>query len=88
MKAVAKQTSYISAYPLKVLERAMAEAPETPNSGHLKALLTKRTSSPARIRVAPMINPYKVEVNSLPIRPVAPANHQEPIGNDWFKQYE
>ena len=88
MKAVAKQTSYISAYPLKVLEQSAAAAPESPNSGHLKALLNRKPTPAMRIRVAPMIQPYKLPTVSLPLRLTAPAQQQEPLGNDWFKHYE
>jgi len=87
MKAIAKQTTYFSAYPLKVLEQAAASAPETPQSPYLKALLTRKSATVARIRVTPMVNPYKVQVNALPLRP-APLKQQDPEGREWFNHYE
>lgn len=87
MKATVKQTNYFSAYPLKVLERAMAEAPESPQRPHLKALLTKKTSPNIRLRVTPMINPYKLPAET-PSQRITPPVQKEPEGGEWFNHYE
>lgn len=87
MKAIVRQTNYISAYTLKTLEQAAANAPESPQTAHLKALLNKKASTTTRLRVTPMINPYKLPPEPLSLRTTPPA-HKEPEGGDWFNHYE
>jgi hypothetical protein len=66
MKEV-KRSSYISAYPLRVMEQAQAAAAEfaerNGNSAYLNELLANRAKSVSRIRISPMSDPYKAPVN-------------------------
>jgi hypothetical protein len=66
MKEV-KRSSYISAYPLRVMEQAQAAAAESAerngNSAYLNELLANRAKSVSRIRISPMSDPYKAPVN-------------------------
>lgn len=65
MKEV-KRSSYISAYPLKVMEQAMAAnepAERNENSAYMNELLANRAKSVSKIRISPMSNPYKAPVN-------------------------
>ena len=88
MKAVAKQTTYISAYPLKVLQQAASHSTETNQSPYLKALISGNArSATTRIRVSPMVNPYKVQVKPLAVRP-APKDDKSSGNNEWFNHYE
>ncbi|MCG2614638.1 hypothetical protein LZZ85_10110 [Terrimonas sp. NA20] len=67
--------SYISAYPLKVMEQAVAGEPGTRNdqAAYLKELLDSRAKSISRIRVSPMADPYKAPVNDSLIRTSIPS---------------
>lgn len=62
-----KRSSYISAYPLRVMEEAQAAANEpverSENSHYLNELLASRAKSISRIRISPMSDPYKAPVN-------------------------
>ncbi|HYM92890.1 MAG TPA: hypothetical protein VET23_02040, partial [Chitinophagaceae bacterium] len=50
---------YFSAYPLKAL--ALQSTSDEQRSPFLKALLSGKTRTLSRVRVAPMLNPYKKE---------------------------
>ncbi len=67
--------SYISAYPLKVMEQAVAGEPGTRNeqAAYLKELLDNRARSISRIRVSPMADPYQAPVNDSQIRTNIPS---------------
>jgi hypothetical protein len=62
MKGIAKPSIYFSAYPLKAAE---PETPVSPSessqstSPYLRSLLAGKTKEVSRVRVFPMINPYK-----------------------------
>jgi len=60
-----KRSSYISAYPLKVMEQAMASAgePSGRQEEALNEMLANRAKSVSRIRISPMADPYKAPVN-------------------------
>ena len=58
MKNSVKSSHYFSAYPLKVLEQHLAEK-SIPEQSSLRAVLTVKSKSMNRIRVFPMINPYR-----------------------------
>ena len=84
MKSAAKSSSlFYSAYPLKVLEKAAAGS-EHP---HLKALLTAKTKPAMRMRVSPMIDPYRSKPDIATMRP-QPTKNVEPQGGEWFNHYE
>jgi len=78
MKSNAHATPYFSAYPLKALN-----LPAPASNGHTN-IQPKRVIS--RLRVLPMINPYKekrVSINKIKL----PENIQ-PAGDNWFNNYE
>ena len=84
MKSAARSSSlFYSAYPLKVLEKAAAES----NHPHLKALLSAKTKPAMRMRVSPMVDPYRTKPNLDTLRP-APTRNIEPEGREWFNHYE
>jgi hypothetical protein len=58
MKNSVKSSFYFSAYPLKVLDQHLSEKP-IPDQSPLRAVLTGTTRSINRVRVFPMINPYR-----------------------------
>lgn len=53
-----KNNVYFSAYPLRNLNQELLEKP-APEQASAKSLLAGRTRSMSRIRVSPMINPYR-----------------------------
>ena len=72
-----KRSSYISAYPLKVMEQAQAAANEpearNENSAYLNELLASRAKSISRIRISPMTDPYQAPVNDPMLRTTIPS---------------
>lgn len=88
MKSVVKKPPYISAYPLKALEQAIAATPESLQSPYLQSLLAGKADSPSRLRISPMkANVYPVR-EELPLRPQTPEAEVKPEGRDWFRHYE
>ncbi len=87
-----KRTSYISAYPLKTLEQARAEATEPANrdeeSAYLKELLDSKAKSMSRIRISPMSNPYKAPVNDPVSRMAIPSEGLNSGKKGWFNQFK
>jgi hypothetical protein len=86
MKRIAKSSIYFSAYPLKAIKKP-SSSDKQPDSPFLKALLSGKTKTSSRVRVFPMKNPYKDQIN-----PVPPAADKLPkdelTAEDWFKNYE
>ena len=79
-----KPALYFSAYPLK----AIKESSTSEQSPFLKAILSGKTRTLSRVRVSPMLNPYKGT-----LKPAAPKKNEEkkniePGGNEWFNNYE
>ena len=79
-----KPSLYFSAYPLKAINQQSSSE----QSPYLKAVLSGKTRTLSRVRVAPMINPYKATT-----KPVIPENEKLPkdvehTEKDWFKNYE
>jgi len=72
-----KRSSYISAYPLKVMEQAIEAANEplerNGNSAYLNELLANRAKSVSRIRISPMSDPYKAPMNDPLSRTTIPS---------------
>ena len=87
MKNNLKPSFYYSAYPLKAIEKAVAEAKNGEPSPRLKALLGGDSKPRTRIRVHPMTNPYKSVLNVLRPR-TKKAKDIEPDGKGWFHHYE
>lgn len=78
---------YFSAYPLKAISQNSSEEKQSP---FLKALLSGKTRTLSRVRVAPMINPYKNDPES-PRKEKKQKNKEtnvEPTGDEWYKNYE
>ncbi len=48
----------LSAYRLKTFDQAVSSSKETNQSPYLKAVLSGKVTTPSRIRVSPMMNPY------------------------------
>lgn len=88
MKSNVNSTPYFSAYPLKALTGQSSEIPASNHSPYLKAILSGKTRTLSRVRVLPMINPYRkssvpviAETSELP-------NDIELSQKEWFNNYE
>jgi len=88
MKNNVSPTRFFSAYPLKEFVEKSTEVPASNHSPYLKAILSGKTRTLSRVRVFPMINPYKksstpviVKTNDLP-------NDVESSEKEWFNNYE
>ena len=79
-----KSTLYFSAYPLK----AIKESSSSEQSPFLKAILSGKTRTMSRVRVSPMLNPYKTSVRPSAAKPINEKKDVEPGGNEWFNNYE
>lgn len=87
MKNNIKPSFYYSAYPLKAIEQAVVSAKNGEPSPRLKALLSKDQPAKSRIRIHPMVNPYKSMLKALTPRFRKP-KEVEPTGKDWYINYE
>ena len=79
-----KPTLYFSAYPLK----AIKESSSSEQSPFLKAILSGKTRTMSRVRVSPMLNPYKGTIKPPTSKPKNEKKDIEPGGNEWFNNYE
>lgn len=85
MKRSDHPSLYFSAYPLK----AILESTSEEKSSFLKALLTGKTRSLSRIRVSPMLNPYKKDAAKPDTeKKEKKLKDVEPTGEGWYKNYE
>ncbi|HVT84366.1 MAG TPA: hypothetical protein VHD35_04145 [Chitinophagaceae bacterium] len=78
---------YFSAYPLKaILQSSSSEEERSP---FLKALLSGKTRTLSRVRVSPMLNPYKKDA-AKPDKEKKDkkTTDVEPTGEEWYKNYE
>lgn len=81
-----KPALYFSAYPLKAIkESSSAEQSQSP---FLKAILSGKTRTLSRVRVSPMLNPYKGSVKPSNTKSNDEKKSIEPGGNEWFNNYE
>ena len=87
MKNNIKPSFYYSAYPLKAIEQAVIAAKNGEPSPKLKALLSETPKTKSRIRVLPMTNPYRTILRVLTPR-FKKVKDVEPVGRDWFVNYE
>ena len=88
MKRNARSTPYFSAYPLKALQdEASAKSSQT-ESPYLKLVLSGKTKTLSRVRVFPMVNPYRK--NMLPVIPDENKliKDIELVEKEWFNNYE
>ena len=85
MKSNKQSSLYFSAYPLKAIKESSSE-----QSPFLKAILSGKTRTLSRIRVSPMLNPYKVSSKPAGTKTgkVRVNKDIEPTGNEWFNNYE
>ena len=96
MKGLAKNPIYFSAYPLKAIKSAEAETHKSSQSPYLRSILSAgRSKNTNRVRVFPMVNPYKnpykEEVPAAPIRLSSVTKLPEDIEfteKSWFHNYE
>lgn len=88
MKSNVISTPYFSAYPLKVITEHTATIPTTNHSPYLKAILSGKARTLSRVRIFPMINPYKK--SSIPVTPEVDSipNDIERTVKEWFNNYE
>lgn len=87
MKLNNQASLYFSAYPLKAISESLQTASE--QSPFLKALLTGKSRTLSRVRVAPMVNPYpKDEKQAKAKTEKEKKNDVEPSGDEWYKDYE
>jgi hypothetical protein len=88
MKSNAHPVPYFSAYPLKALNAEPKTAQQSP---YLKAVLSGKSKPISRVRVLPMINPYKQPVSQQ--KRVAPHKTNLPKDielsqKEWYNNYE
>jgi hypothetical protein len=88
MKSNDHPSFYFSAYPLKALTNEASAKPSSNQSPYLKAILSGKTRTLSRVRVFPMINPYRkssipviLETSKLP-------KDIELTEKEWFNNYE
>ena len=88
MKSNAQSTFYFSAYPLKALRKEASAKPSSTQSPYLKAILSGKTRTLSRVRVFPMVNPYRR--SSVPVIPEASKLPKdiELTEKEWFNNYE
>jgi len=88
MKNNVSPTRFFSAYPLKEFVEKSTEVPASNHSPYLKAILSGKTSKVSRVRVFPMINPYRK--SSTPIKPEKNeiTSDIELSEKEWFNNYE
>jgi hypothetical protein len=96
MKGIATPTIYFSAYSLKNAEQKPSSSNEpSKSSPYLRALLAGRSRTSSKVRVFPMINPYR-EKDARPVMPhpaiIRQLNHVpadiELTEKKWFHNYE
>ena len=88
MKSNARSNFYFSAYPLKAVSDDNAGKPSTELPSYLKAILSSKTRTLSRVRVFPLVNPYRE--TSIPVTPETSKvpNDIELTEKEWFNNYE
>ncbi len=88
MKNNLKPSFFYSAYPLRAIEKAVISARDGQPSPRLKALLSaEELPQEKRLRVYSMITPYKNILKALTTR-IRKPKEVEPVGREWFANYE
>ncbi len=88
MKSGDQPSLYFSAYPLKALNQESSVKPSEGQSPYLKAILSGKTRTMSRVRVFPMINPYRL---SATIKTKTTEQLPTDIAlteKEWFNNYE
>jgi len=88
MKGNDHPSLYFSAYPLKAVNQEASAKPSSGQSPYLKAVLSGKTRSMSRVRVFPMINPYKQSALSAPKAAGKLPNDIALTEKEWFNNYE
>ncbi len=97
MKSNAEPSIYFSAYPLKAISpEPTAPASTDERSPYLKAILSGKTRILSRVRVFPMINPYRKISEKLQQNPsdrLKAVENKLPTDielteKEWFNNYE
>jgi len=89
MKSSDHPSLYFSAYPLKALNpEASAKPSSDQSSPYLKAVLSGKTRTTSRVRVLPMINPYKQPAQSTPKIAGTLPKDIALTEKEWFNNYE
>jgi hypothetical protein len=94
MKGIAKPSIYFSAYPLKAIEPTNSPKESSQSSPYLRALLSGRAKTSSKVRVFPMINPYKnpyreeLKIVRIAEKPVHVPEDIELTEKQWFHNYE
>ena len=87
MKSNANPSFYFSAYPLKAIKQASSSTETT--SRYLKSILSGKTRSVNRVRVLPMVNPYKSIKNYKPVTKPSPKSEDVKLNEGgWYNNYE
>jgi len=89
MNSNEKPSLYFSAYPLKALNPEGSAKSSSGQSPYLKAILSGKTRSMSRVRVLPMINPYRQ--SNTPVMPRKDEKMPKDISliqREWFNNYE
>ncbi len=87
MKTNTQATLYFSAYPLKALKQENSPPSSTSQSPYLKAILSNKTGTVSRVRVLPMISPYRPSLRAIAKESKLP-NDVELTQREWFNNYE
>ena len=87
MKSIVKSSFYFSAYPLKAIPSASAEAKQ-PGSPYLRAVLTGKPKVAKRGKVLPMINHYNKHVTTAAFEDGKLRKDIEQKKKEWFNHYE
>jgi hypothetical protein len=88
MKSNDHPSFYFSAYPLKALTNEASAKSSSNQSPYLKAILSGKTRTLSRVRVFPMINPYrKSSIPAIPETSKLPKDI-ELTEKEWFNNYE
>lgn len=81
----AQEKFYFSAYPLKSVPADSAEISSQNSSLHI----SNKTKATGRLRVFPMVNPYKKDIKPTPrIKPAKTEEDLNANSNGWYGNYE
>lgn len=86
MKSKDQPSLNFSASPLKVVTGISPDS--SARSPFLKAILNGKTKAMSRVRVLPMVNPYKRTAKPMSALNGKLAKEAEPTNNEWFNNYE
>jgi len=88
MKSNSQPSLYFSAYPLKALNQETSAKPSNSHSPFLKAILSGKTRTMSRVRVLPMVNPYRQTTAPGTTKESKLPKDIELTEKEWFNNYE